>query len=80
MNPTWYVSFEARHTVAERYYRRETMSFATETEAKVFARAIFAKGIRLAAGTINPVTPKRIIVSEKELSEWLDLSTTVEQN
>ena len=46
------------------------MSFATETEAKAFALAILAKGIGLAAGTINPVKPKRIIASEKELSEW----------
>jgi hypothetical protein len=74
MKPTWYISFEARDSVTARHYRRETRTFTTETQAKAFARAIFARSARLAAGTINPVRPKRVIASKQGLSEWFSLT------
>ncbi len=37
-----------------------------------FARAIFPDSARIAAGTLNPVRPKRVIASEHLLSSWLD--------
>lgn len=74
MKPKWYISFEARDRVTPRHYRRETKTFTTETEARNFAQKIFAKNARLAAGTINPVQPKRVIAREQELSDWLSLT------
>lgn len=72
MKPTWYISFEPRAGVAPRRYRRETKTFPTEKAAMDFARAIFPDSARIAAGTLNPVRPKRVIASKHLLSSWLD--------
>ena len=47
------------------------MTFATEAEAKTFARSKFHEGLIVYAGTINPYSPKRLI-SSRNLTHWLD--------
>jgi hypothetical protein len=71
MKPKWYISIEARDRVTPRHYRRETKTFTTETEARNFAQKNFAKNARLAAGTINPVQPKRVPASKSFLIGFL---------
>jgi hypothetical protein len=69
---TWYVSFIAGENLSDDRAHRGTRTFAGEHEAKVFARAKFEAGDRtLVAGTINPVTPKRVIASAS-IPDWLD--------
>jgi hypothetical protein len=67
MKPKWYISFEPADRKKDRLYRRETKTFVTEAEAKAFARTILERALRISAGTINPVQPKRVIGSEREL-------------
>ena len=69
---TWYVSYVASgDTSGERAYRA-TKTFASEGEAITFARRRFQAGDKtLVAGTINPVTPKRVIPSSA-IPDWLD--------
>jgi len=69
---TWYVSYVASGDVsADRAYRA-TRTFSDEGGAKEFARSRFEAGDpTLIAGTINPVSPKRVIPSAA-ISEWLD--------
>lgn len=69
---TWYVSFVASGDVSGDRARRATKTFASEHEAKNFARAKFEAGDKtLVAGTINPETPKRVI-SSFSIPDWLD--------
>jgi hypothetical protein len=46
--------------------------FATETEAKNFAKMKFDEGLIVTAGTINPYTPRQAIASINML-DWLGL-------
>lgn len=71
MEPKWYISFEPASRGKDRIYRRETKTFPTEAEAKAFARMILDSALRVSAGTINPVQPKRVIGSKRGLSEWI---------
>jgi len=69
---TWYVSFIAGDNLSDDRAHRGTKTFAGEHEAKKFARARYEAGDRtLVAGTINPVTPKRVIPSAS-IPDWLD--------
>ena len=69
---TWYVSYDATGDVAGDRGRRATMRFASEREARTFAKARFeACDKTMIAGTINPVTPKRVIPSSA-IPDWLD--------
>jgi hypothetical protein len=63
MIPTWYVTFEIRKSGILPKHRspRETRTFATEGEAKLFARSKFEEGLAVFAGTINPHLPRRLI-------------------
>lgn len=71
---TWYVSFVASGDVSADRVRRATKTFASEGEAKRFARAKFEGGDKtLVAGTINPETPKRVI-SSSAIPDWLEES------
>jgi hypothetical protein len=72
LRPTWYVTFEARRRGLFPKPRspRETKTFATEAEAKIFARAKLDEGLVVFAGTINPHSPKQII-SSKHVLRWL---------
>jgi len=55
MSPTWYVTFEVqrRGVLPRQRSPRETKTFATEHEAKLFARAKRDEGLSVFAGTIN---------------------------
>ncbi|WP_424630577.1 hypothetical protein [Bradyrhizobium sp. SYSU BS000235] len=50
---------------------RLTRTFATETEAKHFAREKFDQGLVVTAGTLNPFSPKQII-PPSNISTWLE--------
>ena len=71
MEPKWYISFEPAIRERDRIYRRETRTFPSEADAKAFARMILDRALRISAGTINPVKPKRVIGSKRGLFEWL---------
>lgn len=49
---------------------RETKTFATEAEAKNFARLKLDEGLSVFAGTINPHSPKRVVPSS-QIYAWL---------
>ncbi|WFU83449.1 hypothetical protein QA645_12090 [Bradyrhizobium sp. CIAT3101] len=72
MNPTWYVTFEIRKsgTLLKQRSPRETRTFATEDEAKQFAREKFNDGLAVFAGTINPHLPRRLILAS-DIQAWL---------
>jgi hypothetical protein len=73
MPHAWYVTFEMRKRgiLPKRRTARVTRTFATEAEAKDFARARFNEGLVLFAGTLNPHVPKRLIPSHN-VALWLD--------
>jgi hypothetical protein len=56
MRATWYVTFEVdkRGMLPKRRSPRGTETFATEAEAKRFARSKFDEGLIVFAGTLNP--------------------------
>ena len=69
----WYVTFEIRQRgLLKRRARspRETRTFATESEAKVFARSKLDEGLVVFAGTINPHLPRQLIPSQN-IADWL---------
>ena len=72
MIPTWYVTVEVqrRGILPRQRSPRETKTFATEHEAKLFARAKRDEGLSIFAGTINPHLPRQLISSRNILS-WL---------
>ena len=67
---TWYVS--TRVPVLEKtvHYSRRSQTFASECAAKQFAAARIAEGVEVSAGTLNPVSPKRI-VGPSEIEQWI---------
>jgi hypothetical protein len=73
MIPTWYVSFEIRQrgVLPRQRSPRETRTFATEDEAKLFARAKLDEGLSVFAGTINPHVPRRLIPAP-DIHAWLN--------
>jgi hypothetical protein len=73
VDPTWYVTFEIRKRgLLSKKERspRETRTFATEAEAKRFAQERFEEGLAVFAGTINPHSPKRLILFPA-IPDWL---------
>jgi hypothetical protein len=70
--PIWYVTFEVRQRgiLPRQRSPRETRTFATEAEAKIFARSKFDEGLVVYAGTINPHTPKRLVPTS-QIDSWL---------
>jgi hypothetical protein len=70
--PIWYVTAEVRKSgvLPKQRSPRETKTFATEAEAKIFAHSKLDHGLAVFAGTINPYTPKRLILSAQILA-WL---------
>ena len=72
MTPNWYVTFEvpSRGIGPKPRSPRETRTFVTEAEAKIFARSKLAEGLVVIAGTINPHTPKRVVPSS-HIQAWL---------
>jgi hypothetical protein len=69
---TWYVTFEIRKRgiLPKQRSPRETRTFATEAEAKSFARSKVEEGLIVFAGTINPHLPKRLVPSS-QIFAWL---------
>jgi hypothetical protein len=77
MPHTWYVTFELqKRGVLSRRRRspRATRTFATEVEAKSFARGKFDEGLVVFAGTINPQFPKQLIPSGR-IPDWLEATS-----
>ncbi|OPY94824.1 hypothetical protein A5906_11280 [Bradyrhizobium sacchari] len=72
MVPHWYVTFEVRKRglLPRQRSPRETKTFATEAEAKLFARAKLDEGLAVFAGTINPHLPRRLIPASG-IAAWL---------
>ena len=69
---TWYVSYIASGNLFDDRAHRATKTFASEQEAKEFARMRTAAGDQtLIAGTINPVLPKRV-VSSATIPAWIE--------
>lgn len=68
---SWYVSYAVKSDRDPRRYARVTRTFDSEEHAKLFVREIAADYLRLAAGTINPHSPKRVI-SAAEIASWLE--------
>jgi hypothetical protein len=70
---TWYVAFGPDKTVKSDVRVsgavRSTRTFKSETEAKLFALQILAKGWSANAGTLNPHQPKRTIAAS-QIEEW----------
>jgi hypothetical protein len=66
------VTFEVRQrgVLPKQRSPRETRTFATEAEAKIFVRSRLHECLVVYAGTINPHTPKRLVPSS-QIDSWL---------
>jgi uncharacterized membrane-anchored protein len=64
------VRFVREQGLVKRAQSRVTEIYPNEREAKAFARAKLAEGLRVNAGTLNPHRPKRTITSIQIL-DWL---------
>jgi hypothetical protein len=71
---TWYVSIHLPDDQKTGHYSRRSATFASEAEAKQFAAGKIADCTEVSAGTLNPVTPKRII-KPSEIEKWLSEKT-----
>jgi hypothetical protein len=67
---SWYVSIHLAEDEKTGHYSRRSETFPSESEAKHFAASKIATGTEISAGTLNPVTPKRIIIPS-EIEKWL---------
>lgn len=67
----WYVSYTVKSDRGPRRHTRRTKTFDTEEHAKLFVRELAAGNQRIAAGTINPHSPKRVISTTK-MEIWLE--------
>jgi len=71
---TWYVAFGPDQPLksdrrASSGTERTTRTFKSETEAKLFALQILAKGWSASAGTLNPHQPKQTVAAS-QIEEW----------
>jgi hypothetical protein len=71
---TWYVSIHLPEHQKTGHYSRRSETFSSESEAKQFAASKVAAGSGISAGTLNPVTPKRVI-RPFEIEKWLSEKT-----
>jgi hypothetical protein len=76
---TWYVSIHLPEDQKTGYYSRRSETFASESEAKRFAASKAVAGTEISAGTLNPITPKRII-KPSEIEKWLSEKTNPSGN
>jgi hypothetical protein len=67
---TWYVATRVPHHEKTGHYSRRSHTFDCESAAKQFAASKIAQGVEVNAGTLNPVSPRRI-VGPSEIAEWL---------
>jgi hypothetical protein len=74
-NHRWYVSIEAPGKLRPMSLRtasvRQTKAFPTECEAKQYAREMLSEGWKVTAGTLNPHSPRRRIISASEIEQWI---------
>lgn len=72
---TWYVAFGSDKTVKSDDRAtgalRSTRTFKSESDARLFALQILAKGWSANAGTLNPNEPRRIIPAS-QIEHWAD--------
>jgi hypothetical protein len=72
---TWYVAFGPEKVVKSDDRAagavRTTRTFKSETDAKLFAMQIIAKGWTASAGTLNPHQPKQVI-APSAIEHWAD--------
>ena len=73
INPvaTWFVTYQPAGSTSRKGYRRKSMQFSNEQDAKAFAKDRLAEGLELTAGTLNPHSPKRFIGAARIL-DWLN--------
>jgi hypothetical protein len=76
---TWYVSIHLPEHQKTGHYSRRSETFVSESEAKQFAATKVVAGTEISAGTLNPVTPKRII-RPSEIEKWLSEKTNASGN
>lgn len=76
---TWYVSIHLPEDQKTGHYSRRSETFASESEAKRFAAGKIAAGTEISAGTLNPVTPKRII-KPSEIEKWISEKTIASED
>lgn len=71
----WYVAFGPDKTIksddSAAGVLRSTRTFKSETDAKLFAMQILAKGWTANAGTLNPHQPKQTIAAS-QIEQWAD--------
>jgi len=73
----WFVSVETPKQLRSRLsssaaaHGRETKSFPTEIEAKLFAKAMLSEGRKVTAGTLSPHQPIRRTVVASEIHQWI---------
>jgi len=70
----WFVTFEIRKRgllAKKERSARETQTFATEAEAKMFARSKLEEGLTVFAGTILPHCPRRLVLPG-EIAGWVE--------
>jgi hypothetical protein len=72
MQAKWYVTVELHKsgTLPKPRSPRLTSTFETEAAAKDFARARLREGRLVFAGTINPVVPRRTVLSQ-DIASWV---------
>jgi hypothetical protein len=68
----WFVSVESPELRRFTAHIRQTKTFATESEAKLFAKAMLSDGIRMMAGTLQPHQPVRRIIGSSEINQWIE--------
>jgi hypothetical protein len=51
---------------------RQAKTFPTESEAKQFAKAKLAEGMRVTAGTLIPYQPIRRIIAASDINQWIE--------
>jgi hypothetical protein len=71
----WYVTFGPDKTIKSDDQAtgtiRSTRTFKAETDAKLFALQVLAKGYSVNAGTLNPYQPRRSIPTS-QIESWAD--------
>ena len=72
----WFVSVDTpKHTgpvPSRTSFARQAKTFPTESEAKQFATAKLAEGMKVTAGTLVPHQPVRRIIAASEIKRWID--------
>ncbi|MBR0874822.1 hypothetical protein JQ633_31010 [Bradyrhizobium tropiciagri] len=67
----WFVSFALHDAnVSHKRFPRQTRTFPSEQQAKAFASSLLEQTPDIAAGTINPHLPRRII-APAAIAAWV---------